>query len=99
MFEPLMNHAKSIVQRTQKYCNVFVKATVSHFVLITIQRCADQLIVQPLPWMGHILVHAKECADHYNKDPEREAHNSLVVRKRVFGVSDQVPHKPGCTAT
>ena len=24
---------------------------------------------------------------------------SLVVRKRVFGVSDQVPHKPGCTAT
>ena len=24
---------------------------------------------------------------------------SLVVRKPVFGVSDQVPHKPGCTAT
>ena len=24
---------------------------------------------------------------------------SLVVRKQVFGVSDQVPHKPGCTAT
>ena len=24
---------------------------------------------------------------------------SLVVRKSVFGVSDQVPHKPGCTAT
>ena len=24
---------------------------------------------------------------------------SLVVRKLVFGVSDQVPHKPGCTAT
>ena len=23
---------------------------------------------------------------------------SLVVRKPVFGVSDQVPHKPGCTA-
>ena len=23
----------------------------------------------------------------------------LVVRKPVFGVSDQVPHKPGCTAT
>ena len=22
---------------------------------------------------------------------------SLVVRKPVFGVSDQVPHKPGCT--
>ena len=24
---------------------------------------------------------------------------SLVVRKLVFGVSDQVRHKPGCTAT
>ena len=24
---------------------------------------------------------------------------SLVVRKPVFGVSDQVPHKPGCRAT
>ena len=24
---------------------------------------------------------------------------SLVVRKPVFRVSDQVPHKPGCTVT
>ena len=24
---------------------------------------------------------------------------SLVLRKPVFGVSDQVPHKPGCTIT
>ena len=24
---------------------------------------------------------------------------SLVKRKQVFGVSDQIPHKPGCTAT
>ena len=24
---------------------------------------------------------------------------SLVLRKRVFGVSDQVPHKPGCVGT
>ena len=24
---------------------------------------------------------------------------SLVVRKTVFGVSDQVRHKPGCTVT
>ena len=28
-----------------------------------------------------------------------KAHLSLVVRKPVFGVSDQAPHKPGCTAT
>ena len=27
------------------------------------------------------------------------AYWSLVVRKPVFGVSDQVRHKPGCTAT
>ena len=26
-------------------------------------------------------------------------HMSLVVRKPVFGVSDQVQHKPGCTTT
>ena len=26
-------------------------------------------------------------------------HMSLVVRNPVFGVSDQVPHKPGCTTT
>ena len=26
-------------------------------------------------------------------------HMSLVVRKPVFGVSDQVRHKSGCTAT
>ena len=28
-----------------------------------------------------------------------EPHMSLVVRKPVFGVSDQVPHKPVCTVT
>ena len=28
-----------------------------------------------------------------------ETSQSLVVRKPVVGVSDQVPHKPGCTAT
>ena len=27
------------------------------------------------------------------------AQMSLVVRKPVFGVSNQVPHKSGCTAT
>ena len=26
-------------------------------------------------------------------------YTSLVVRKQVFGVSDQVRQKPGCTAT
>ena len=31
--------------------------------------------------------------------PEAEDHLSLVVRKPVFGVSDLVRHKPGCTAT
>ena len=28
-----------------------------------------------------------------------KVHMSLVVRKPVFGVFDQVRHKPGCTAT
>ena len=30
---------------------------------------------------------------------DNEARESLVLRKSVFGVSDQVPQKPGCTAT
>ena len=29
----------------------------------------------------------------------RAFYMSLVVRKPVFGVSDQVQHKPGCTAS
>ena len=29
----------------------------------------------------------------------RLANLRLVVRKPVFGVSDQIRHKPGCTAT
>ena len=28
-----------------------------------------------------------------------EVYMSLVVRKSFFRVSDQVPHKPGCTVT
>ena len=31
--------------------------------------------------------------------PRAGMHLSLVVRKPVFGVPDQVRHKPGCTAT
>ena len=30
---------------------------------------------------------------------EIKVHMSLVLRKSVFGVSDQVRHKPACTAT
>ena len=37
------------------------------------------------------------------KPEDRFSHDSyemsLVVRKPVFGVSDQAPHKPSCTAT
>ena len=29
----------------------------------------------------------------------QDCNMSLVVRKPVFGVSDQVRHKPGCTVT
>ena len=39
---------------------------------------------------------------HFTFDDEQSLLNyylSLVVRKPVFGVSDQVPHKPGCTVT
>ena len=35
----------------------------------------------------------------FNTYPTSSLYISLVLRKPVFGVSDQVPHKPGCTAT
>ena len=38
----------------------------------------------------------------WSADDEEEEENgnmSFVVRKHVFGVFDQVRHKPGCTAT
>ena len=34
-----------------------------------------------------------------DKDLKVEIDMSLVLRKLVFGVSDQARHKPGCTAT
>ena len=30
---------------------------------------------------------------------KKKVNMSLLVRKPVFGVSDQVPNKPGCTVT
>ena len=30
---------------------------------------------------------------------DKETGESLVLRKPVFGVFNQVPHKPGCTVT
>ena len=35
----------------------------------------------------------------YSHNDAVSSHMSLVVRKPVFGVSDQVRHKPDCTAT
>ena len=37
--------------------------------------------------------------DNSLRDNAMEDRMSLVVRKPVFGVSNQVQHKPGCTAT
>ena len=37
--------------------------------------------------------------DHSEEEVYERVSMSLVVRKPVFGVFDQVPHKPGCTAT
>ena len=35
----------------------------------------------------------------YKQEEVNIFHMSLILRKPVFGVSDQVQHKPGCTAT
>ena len=52
-----------------------------------------------LPRQANYQVHY--CDVHVVSDPGIPLLDdmSLVVRKPVFGVSDQVPHKPGCTAT
>ena len=42
-------------------------------------------------------VHVMLCAMFMLNSTEHGM--SLVVRKPVFGVSDQVTHKPGCTVT
>ena len=47
----------------------------------------------------------KECIDQYEYSSRsltalpRQSDMSHVVRKPVFGVPDQVQHKPGCTTT
>ena len=43
--------------------------------------------------------HFYSAASLWHQVPDTLLHMSLVVRKPVFGVSDQVRHKPGCTAT
>ena len=41
-----------------------------------------------------------EISEYIKYSEKRQMnHLSLVMREPVFGVSDQVPHKPGCTAT
>ena len=42
--------------------------------------------------------HSPHCRQCY-LDCLQISHLSLIVRKPVFGVSDQVPHKAACTAT
>ena len=44
-------------------------------------------------------IHSKENAERQTKDQSGQGPMSLVVRKPVFGVSDQGAHIPGCTAT
>ena len=51
-------------------------------------RISDYTLLDMDPQSGEFQV--SNCQNMYM---------SLVVRKPVFGVSDQVPHKPGCTAT
>ena len=42
---------------------------------------------------------ATGCCALLNMSSCSTDHLSLIVRKPVFGVFDQVPHKPGCTIT
>ena len=46
----------------------------------------------------HVFSISTQCLDQIGQAVAFH-HMSLVVRKPVFGISDQVRHKPGCTAT
>ena len=46
-----------------------------------------------------ISFHRVETNKIIPKSSDKHHNMSLVVRKPVFGVSDQVPHKPGCAFT
>ena len=47
-----------------------------------------------MAYTGFTILNQKQEAGGGHQD-----HMSLVVRKPVYGVSDKVQHKPGCTAT
>ena len=72
--------------------------------LLSIQYIANTIsnVVYPPLYaksrFSHDMAHLKEGVGQAVSDDDGNK-LSLVVRKPVFGVSDQVPHKPGCTAT
>ena len=64
-----------------------------HCLLFHLHNLGYHTIVEPLI-LNFILLTVKLVGGNFNG-----VYLSLVVRKPVFGVSDQVRHKPGCTAT
>ena len=48
--------------------------------------------------LNNMLIYPQNLCEPF-KDVIKKKNMSLVVRKPVFGVSDQVRHKPSCTAT
>ena len=58
------------------------------------------VLFRPTCWMGKVIRHTPAARNGTVSQKKRYvAYLSLVVRKPVFGVSDQVRHKPGCTTT
>ena len=54
----------------------------------------SKLVENPEDWLSQNEAHLVLLSVWH-----RLLHMSLVVRKPIFGVSDQVLHKPGCAAT
>ena len=71
-----------------KYCCILHgRVCVMEMRAVLATYMSDKILVLSVPVTGHCLSFTIHVI------------MSLVVRKPVFGVSDQVPHKPGCTAT
>ena len=61
------------------------------------QYLRDAFYLEDYNLESNSVVHMVPLSD--KKDDVGLVKMSFVVRKPVFGVSDQVRHKPGCTAT
>ena len=98
-----------------KHPDVFKKFQSGKFVVFKSSRTFSAMVIDQAHEQANVVIKGEGGAIGMAEDPSAlkrwmvtepevsrlatQYEMSLVVRKSVFGVSDQVPHKPGCTAT